>query len=612
MFLNIRIFPLHKLLIFLTLTGLSYAQENYELTDISIKGNQNIETDIILDKLTQTTTSWFSKNILREKPFLFSSDILSSDLSNIVGLYQREGFLFVKVSSAEIVDHDNQSIELELTIDEGPPIIIDSVSIYLNEISDSSLTDPDSLLSSAYDKLALTKGKRFRDDEIKNDQTRIIALFLDNGYPRVTVNYKLEVDTTSCTVIVQWFVNSGPLSEFGETEITGMNIYSENLIRSKLKYAPGEVYNSEALNRTQQRLQDLGLFYGINFYSMVNSDYEDIVPIELKVVEAKRLKTTLGLGYGSDEKFRIALELTYLGVLRGPGKLNFEAKRSAIEEFSFKLGYDHPEFIWERSNFRLNTFAIKVDELPYEENAIGINVGIFRSFSKHFFASVNYIHESIDLDVTSIAIQDDTSQIKEEYSKSGINVIMKNTNSEPYGSPVEGFTISLSATYSGLGIETPYDFFKSIVKLTNYQNIFYSLVAGLKLSLGYLESFNDPEFVPVEERFYLGGSSSVRGWERLKLSPMDINDVPKGGSSFFEAGIELRYPVHEKLYGVLFLDFGNVWEQTLTYKLNELQYAAGFGLRYATPIGPIRFDYAVPVFNEYNENQFWLSIGHAF
>ena len=611
MFLNRR-FSLHKFVIFLTLTGFSYAQENFELDCISIKGNQNIETDKILETLTQTTTSWFSKNILREKPFLFNSDILNSDILNIIALYQREGFLFVKVNSQEIVDNENQSIKLELIIEEGPPIITDSVSILINDISNSILTNPDSLQISVYKKLQLTKGKRFRDDELKNDQSRIIGFFLDSGYPRVIVNYKLEVDTASYTVLVRWIVNSGPLSEFGETTITGMSIYPESLIRSKLKYSPGEVYNSEVLTKTQQRLQDLGLFYGINFYSMVNPDYEDIVPIELKVVEAKRIKTILGLGYGSDEKFRIALEFTYLGVLKGPGKLNFEAKRSAIEKFSFKLGYDHPEFIWERSNFRLNTFAISVDELPYEENAIGVNVGIFRSFSKHFFASVNYIFERIDLDVTSIAIQDDTTQIKEKYDKSGINVILKNTNSEPYGSPLEGFNISLSATYSGFGVGTPYDFFKSIIKLTNYQNIFYSLVAGFKISMGYLESFNDPGFVPVEERFYLGGSSSVRGWERLKLSPMDVNGVPKGGNSFLEAGIELRYPVDNKLYGVLFLDFGNAWEESLTYKLNELQYAAGFGIRYGTPIGPIRFYYAVPVFSEYNKNQFWLSIGHAF
>jgi outer membrane protein insertion porin family len=610
--INYKIIILLNLLIFLILTNIIYSQENYEVTDVSVAGNKTIDTETILNAITLNSTGWFSNNILGDDPLLFSSSILSTDLLNITGLYQREGFIFVKVNSDQTINDENKTVDVLFTIDEGPPIVVDSINIKKIESFDKSPINLDSLVSVAYKSITLTKGKIFRDEDIRKDKSQIINLFLDNGYPHVAINYELGVDTINCSVLINWYINTGPFSIFGKTTISGLNFYPQSLITSKLKYFEGEIFNAEKLNETQTRLQDIGIFYGVNVNSKLNNDPIDVIPVHLNIVEAKRLKTILGVGYGTDEKFRISLELTYLGILKGPGRINFELKKSAIEKFSFKLGYNQPEFLWERTIFRLNTFAVKVDELPYEENSIGFNIGIFKNFSKIFSSSITYILENIELDVNSIALQSDSSQIQDEYNKSAINIILRNTNAEPYVSPERGFNLSLSATYSGIGIGSPYRFFRSIIEVTNYHTTFSSLIAGLKLSIGYLESFNTPEFVPVEERFYKGGSTSVRGWERFELGPKDLNGIPKGGNSFLEGSIELRYPSFEKIYGVLFLDFGNVWEPSLTYKINELQYAIGIGLRYATPIGPVRLDLATPIFNENKNKQFWFSIGHAF
>ena len=609
---NIKIIILLNLLIYLFLSDLNYSQENYEVTDVSIDGNKNIETETILNIVTLSSTGWVSKNILGDEPFLFSSDILSSDLLNIINLYQREGFIFAKVNAEQIINNENRTIDVIFKINEGSPIIVETISISKNESFSEDRVNLDSLISIAHQKLNLTKGKRFRDEDIITDESQIINLFLNYGYPHVKINYDLTVDTINCSVLINWYINTGPLSRFGDTSIRGLSFYPESLIRSKLNYSEGEIFNAKKLNETQARLQDLGLFYGVNFISILNADPINVIPIQLNIVEAKRLKTILGIGYGRDEKFRIALELTWFGILRGPGRINFEAKRSAIEKFSFKLGYNLPEFLSERTTLRLNTFAIKVDEIPYEQNSVGFGIGILRSFSKNFFSSITYYLEKINLDVNSIALQNDSSLVKDKYNKSSINIVLRNTNAEPYLSPEKGVNISLSTTYSGVGIGSPYRFFKSIFEVTNYNPILSSLILGLKLSIGNIKSFNNPEFVPVEERFYLGGSSSVRGWERFKLGPADLNGTPIGGNSFLEGSIEFRYPSIEKIYGALFLDFGNVWEPALSYKINELQYAAGVGLRYYTPIGPLRLDFAIPIFNEYKKIQVWFSIGHAF
>lgn len=610
--INKKIFVLLDLLIFIVIQHSNYPQDNYEITGISFAGNKTIETSALENETTLRGTGWFSKNILRNEPVLFNSEIFQNDLVNIIKLYQREGFFFVKVQPDQMLDNENQEVEIKYNITEGPPVIVDTVIIFRNELSDTAGIKIDSLIVEAHRNLYLAGGKRFRDEDLLKDKAQLVNLYMNNGYPHVKADFDLEVDTTKCSVIINWHINSGVLSTFGKSSISGLDYYPEDFIRNKFNYREGEIYNAELLADTQIRLYALGIFYGINFNSVLNTDSPEVVPVNLNLTEAKRLKTSLGLGYGKDEKFRIVLEFNLIGFLNGPGRINFEAKKSAIEQFSFKLGYTHPELLWERTTFRINTFIVKLDEIPYSEDSKGIDIGILRSFSPKFFSSITYSLEFVDLDVSSIAIQSDSSQITDNYNKSSITLVARYTTAIPYASPEKGFNISLSTKYSGFGIDNPYNFLKSILDLRNYNLFAGSFIGGIKLSVGYLESFNDPEFVPVEERYYLGGSNSVRGWERFKLGPADINGKPKGGNSFLEGSLEIRYPAFEKIYGTLFLDYGNVWEPALTYKINELQYAVGIGLRYDTPVGPFRLDLATPVFNENKDIQFWFSIGHAF
>lgn len=610
--IKLKIISLLILFIFIIWSLNLYAQENYEVTGISFEGNKTITEEVLENTIALSSTGWFAKYILREEPFLFNSEILESDITNVIRLYQREGFLFVRVTPELIPNDEKKEINVIFKIDEGTPVIVDTVIIHKNILNAEAGVKIDSLISETHKNLLLTSGKRFRDEDIRNDEAQLIKVYLDNGYPHTEIKFDLKVDTTKCLVSIYYYIESGVLSTFGETSISGLDYYSRNFISSKFKYSKGEIFNAEELDNTQKRLTNMGIFYAVSYKSVLKGVSPEVIPLELTVQEAKRFKTTLGVGYGRDEKFRVAGDFTLLGIFKGPGRMNFEAKTSAIEKFSLKLGYSHPEFLWEKATLRLQTNVAKVDELPYKKNSQSLSIGILGSISKYFYTSINYNLEHINLDVNSIAIQDDTSQVKDEYLKPSVSILIGFINAEPFVSPEKGFNISLSAAYSGIGLGSYYKFFKSILDIRNYSSFFSSMIAGLRLSVGYLKSFNTPEFIPVEERFYLGGSNSVRGWGRFALGPADANGKPKGGNSFVEGSFEIRYPAMQKIYAVIFLDFGNVWEPSLTYKINELNYAAGIGLRYSTPIGPLRLDFARPIFNSRKKIQIWFSIGHTF
>jgi outer membrane translocation and assembly module TamA len=100
----------------------------------------------------------------------------------------------------------------------------------------------------------------------------------------------------------------------------------------------------------------------------------------------------------------------------------------------------------------------------------------------------------------------------------------------------------------------------------------------------------DPKNVPFSKKFFLGGATSIRGWGRYEVSPLSGSGLPIGGNSMLAISEELRATLRGKLGGVLFLDAGNVWADSFDFNLRELRYAIGPGLRYQTPIGPIRFD----------------------
>lgn len=138
------------------------------------------------------------------------------------------------------------------------------------------------------------------------------------------------------------------------------------------------------------------------------------------------------------------------------------------------------------------------------------------------------------------------------------------------------------------------------------------VVLSYRIMAGGIASADTSGFIPVEDRFYSGGSNSNRGWSRQQLGPKRASGTPIGGKSIFETNLEARYHLFWRLSIAAFIDASNVWLNSYEYHLGELAYAVGPGLRISTPIGPIRFDVGFPVWNQKHGPQFFLSVGEAF
>ena len=605
MFLKIPLLVFVYLLFFSGLSTL--AQENYIVRSISFEGNKILTAENLFEQMEHYQTSWFADVILFEDPYLFSSEIFERDKERIIKYYQKESFIYAKIINVNLIKDDNsKTVEIIIKIDESTPIIVGIADI---NTGNNKLQQ----IPKIAEELSLKKGVRFRDNLITSDKNLIINFFINNGFPYVTADYSLDLDTLNNVVNIFWNVAPGKLSKFGDVEFEGNERTEKKLLENKLSFQKGQAYDGTELDKTQKKIYALGLFHIVSVKALFEKEELSIIPIKINLVETPKFNTKLGIGYGRDEKFRVSIDQRWLGFLGGARQLKFYAKHSDLEPYHFRFDYIQPDFITEYTNLSISPYLIKQTEPAFSLNKFGADLKLQRPLLKNVIGSFKYTFERSNLDTNSISSEElKFYNLESVYNKSGIEVGFERNTSEPVFDPNSGSLSSVVVHYSGLGLQSKYHFLRPTIEYRKYNRISEWLILAFRIKAGTIFSYDEDEFVPYEDRFYSGGSSSLRGWARAELGPKDSDGQPLGGKSVFESNIEFRYPIYSLLSGVVFLDYGNVWTNELTYNFNELRYSAGWGLRISTPIGPVRIDLAIPVFEGAAKLQYFISVGQAF
>jgi outer membrane protein insertion porin family len=338
-----------------------------------------------------------------------------------------------------------------------------------------------------------------------------------------------------------------------------------------------------------------------------------VLPINISVKKAPTITTRFGIGYGTEAKFRVFADITKISFLGGARRLQLILSHSAIEPYNVDLRFIQPSFLTRALVLVLNPFMRKQDEPGFKVERRGAKSTFLYSFRNRMTSSITYTYEdvvrdTIDYDL-NLSIFDE--RYTGLYDKSMINIGLNWDTSFPMFTPEKGFLSSINFQYNGVITPVEFPFQKTLFDLRTYQKVSFTILA-LRLKMGDILPIRDNDFIPVEERFYSGGSYSVRGWARQRLGPSDPFGNPTGGRSLLEFSTEFRFPLYDIVSGVAFMDCGNVWLESYTWRLNEIRYSLGIGIRVKTPIGPVRLDVARPVFDEETTTQVHFSVGHAF
>lgn len=601
------------LFILSSIHSIAFAQEDYKVRSIEFSGNNAFSAGVILKQVNMYGTGRFRELILRKEPFRYNREIVNADLERIANFYRREGYLDVRVELDDVkADHANETVRLLVAIDEGKPVTVKSVDFNLRSEPEGISPARGVLDEHLRGKLSLAAGVRFRDAAARADQTLISDRFSDSGYPYITIKPRLNVDDDNHEVRIIWQIDPGPRCFFGEVEIDGNRYISDRTIRRHVAFDKGDLYNKSLVDKTQRQVYELGMFHIVSVKSLLSADKTNIVPVLVKIREAPRLSTKFGVGYGREDNIRLFSDTKILSVFGGARRANLNLKHSGLEPYRIDLKLTQPSFITLRTTLVINPFIRRQKEPGYKVNRLGNDLKINHQMTGHIRSSAVYSFERVTLDLGSVARDPRaTGTGNDLYNKSSLTLGLTRDESTPLFSPEKGTFSAITIKYSGLGMGSDYHFTKLLLDLRAYRE-FPGIVLALRVKTGGIESHDRDKYVPVEDRFYAGGASSVRGWARAMLGPLDENDVPIGGKSLLEGSVEFRYPIIGPLSGVVFLDYGNVWIESFSFHLDDLRYAAGAGLRYSTPIGPVRLDAGRPVFEEESKFQFHISVGQAF
>lgn len=536
---------------------------------------------------------------------VYNPDLLDSDVRNIKEFYTALGHLDVSVAEPE-VEMAESGARILIEVQEGPKFEIARLGI------EGVRSVPEEEVREA---AGIKAGAPYNEVDVVDARRRVISFYRNRGFPdcRVKVSRKFEGNLAD----VVFSVDEGPMVFFGKTVITGNESTRPEVIERELLHSQGEPLDAAKLVDERQKLYRLGLFTEVDTRPL--DRYDDTSDVEVRVQEGKAGSVEFGLGYGEYEKLRGFFDLGYRNLFGMNRQASFRTELSSLTT-RFILSYREPWFLGRPIPFR----AILLREDRKEKN---IDTGDIRYRVKRHSASVGIekkLSERTKLDlfyefslVETFDVQPDVILSKEDTGTLAISSITPSiaydTRDNPFD-PQRGVFASLSVKSASYLLLSETDFIKVIARGSRYMRLSRWLVLAASLRGGIAKGLRDTDELPIVERFFLGGRDTVRGFNQDTLGPKGDLGTPVGGNAFILGNLEFRIKVYDGWRLVTFLDVGNVYPKIQDMDPTDLRYTAGLGLRYSTPVGPVRVDYGFKLNRKPGESsgEIHFSIGQAF
>lgn len=523
------------------------------------------------------------------------------DMKNLIQALQSQAYYDAKV---DFSIEDNRSGVI-VKIQTGPVYPLAEFNIrYLQngeEISENSLQSPISLpdLNIEIDAPALPESILTAED------TLLDKLNLQ-GYAFAEIT-KREVfaDQQKKHVIVCLVVETGPLTYFGPISIKGTERVNDHFFYKKLRWRPGGLYNPKEIEKTQEALELSGLFRSINMTHAEQPVAGNLLPLEISVVEDKQRSIGFGLNYMTSLGPGIAGEWEDRNILGEGQKLSIRSdiwvklQEGSIIYLIPDFGHQEQNLIWLLDYRRERTKS-------FTENAFSFSGTIERKVNEHLRLSYGGMYKRL---------RSQRSDFNGTFDLLKIPLQLRWSNTDSILEPSRGGTLQLKVIPSFQFIHPTFAYSIHTLTGTMYQSLTEDkrCIFAVKLMVGSIFGASQHE-IPPPERFYAGSESTLRGYRYLTVSPLGRNDKPLGGRSMFIYSMELRNRIGKNFGLVFFYDVGNVYKDPFPNFKHGIRQSTGLGVRYHTPIGPIRLDIAFPLNKRHLDQclEAYFSIGQSF
>lgn len=566
------------------------------VAEVTFEGNENVSSASLRQYL-----SLLVGGIVRRPPF--TQEALDRDLQVVADYYASRGYLEARVEVAGLSVTSGGRASLRLRVDEGRLYRLGEVSL-----EGDGIGDPAELRAAA----GLQRGDASDPGQLAEARLRLLRELERRGYPEAAVELAVERDPEAGLVHPTYRIRSGPRVRFGEIVVSGNARTQSHVIERELTFRSGDLWDAQEVQRSRQRLYRLGFFQRVRIEPLTREPGDEVRDAWVEVEEQDAGGVTLGLGYGTEEGVKGSASVSHANLWGSGRSLGFRYDFDRLDR-SWAVNFREPWLFGRRLDLGLTLVKSYQNRDAYNLSSLGFQASLERELGDNLKGSLFYTLE--DNKLTDVV--DETVVGRDQinaYLLSALGpVLVWDSRDDPFN-PRRGYhhTFQVEWASNGFGSDVEYErYLGSASAFFTAGSVTLALLArgGIAVSLG------SPADLPVNKRFFLGGRSTLRGFQRDEAGPKAADGTPVGGDVMGNIKAELRFPLWKQLGGAVFWDAGNVWNRTPGFPGSAgIRQGAGGGLRYLTPVGPLSLDLGFNLDPQGGEDPWvwYFTIGNVF
>jgi outer membrane protein assembly complex protein YaeT len=579
------------------------------LVRVIFKGNHYFSSELLTSRLTIQPASFLS-------PGRFSPRLLEGDVDSIRGIYLASGFRDASVKANVEDDYEGKKNNLlvEFLIAEGPQTKVESLAIHGNQAIPTN---------QLFDVIGSTPGQPYSAANISNDRDNLLALYYNSGFPDATFAYQAK-HVAPNQMALDYTIHEGPQVIVKHVLVVGYRHTRPGVIRREVQIQPGQPLREADIVSTQDRLYNLGIFNRVDIATENPNGSLEEKNVVINTREGDRY--TIGYGGGLEAQ-RIgsttsatstALQFSPLGIfdfskLNMFGRaqtLSFKVRASTLQ-YRGLLSYQIPNLLTNhRFNLLLTGFADKIRNVnTFTGTTYEGSLQVLENYSRGSTLLYRYTFRHVLVDASSLKINPEQIPLFSQPTRvSGFGLTWVRDRRNNPAEATRGSYNTADVSFYSKALGSSASFLRVFVQNTTYTPFGHIFVFARSTRFGVEEPVSGTvaDQIPLPERFFAGGGNSLRGFALNQAGPRDpVTGFPVGGLAELIFNQEIRFPmrlplVGTALGGALFYDAGNVYSSfsniTLAStpasptELNFFSHTVGLGIRYLTPVGPVRFD----------------------
>ncbi len=567
-----------------------------------------------------------SRRRVRSAPF--RQKTWDADLKEVRTYLESQGFHQARVDSLERIDPEAEGlVTLVVRVEEGPRALVERV-----ELQGATALEPSAVLEAA----RLEPPDPFALSELVAARERILTLYRNEGFRGAEAEARSAVDERGESALVTFVVREGERTRVDRVILAGLRVTKESSVRRLVRIEPGEPLSPLAIAETRQNLVSSGLFRSVDIEPLPADPETLRSDVLITLSEGPRTTFAYGFGYEEQQLARAEVEVTRRNLL-GRNRSVSLFTRGSFRGARFITTYRQQDFFGYPVPTFVSFFAEQEDRTSFDYNRVGVGLQLSKriSLDQNLFFRYRFDQTRV------FQLQVDIDEIDRRFRNTRISALSLASVTDRRDDPLNPrngqfriLDVEWSAT--ALGTEAPY--LKGLAQQFFYFPMPRDMVAAVGLRLGVGQTYREDRdaLLPIAERYFAGGATTLRGFALDEASPKRkiplpngevVDGEPIGGNVLTLLNLELRFPILGNLRGVVFSDNGNVYRRLQVIELLNWRYNMGFGFRYDTPFGPLRVDYGFKldrrtvrsiecpdVLTPCKESlgRFHVSLGHAF